>query len=105
MKKVILFAAALMLCLSAAAQTIGKNELAEIQGSFLKDPSTVALQNVLSHNTDINTYVKTSMAQFIAGEKELNETTCADFISTLDSTYRYSEFVNYANDFWHAMAG
>ena len=40
MKKVILFAAALMLCLSAAAQTIGKNELAEIQGSFLKDPST-----------------------------------------------------------------
>ena len=55
MKKVILFAAALMLCLSAAAQTIGKNELAEIQGSFLKDPSTVALQNVLSHNTDINT--------------------------------------------------
>ena len=55
MKKVILFAAALTLCLGAAAQTIGKNELKEIQGSFLKDASTVALQNVLSHNTDINT--------------------------------------------------
>ena len=55
MKKVFLFAAALTLCLGAAAQTIGKTELQEIQGSFLKDASTVALQNVLSHNTDINT--------------------------------------------------
>ena len=55
MKKVFLFVAALTLCLGAAAQTIGKNELKEIQGSFIKDASTVALQNVLSHNTDINT--------------------------------------------------
>ena len=55
MKKVFLFVAALTLCLGAAAQSIGKNELKEIQGSFIKDASTVALQNVLSHNTDINT--------------------------------------------------
>ena len=55
MKKLALFVAAFSLCLGAAAQSIGKNELKEIQGSFMKDPATVALQNVLSHNTDINT--------------------------------------------------
>ena len=67
MKKAFLFAAALTLCLGAAAQTIGKNELKEIQGSFLKDPATVALQNVLSHNNDVN-----ALAQNLANEGKLD---------------------------------
>ena len=67
MKKAFLFAAALTRCLGAAAQTIGKNELKEIQGSFLKDPATVALQNVLSHNNDVN-----ALAQNLANEGKLD---------------------------------
>ena len=55
MKKTVLSLAALALCTVAAAQSLGKAELAEIQGSFLKDPATVALQNVISHNSDVNT--------------------------------------------------
>ncbi len=55
MKKAILIAAAALLSIGAGAQTIGENELKEIQGSFVKDPATVAIQNILSHNTDINT--------------------------------------------------
>ncbi len=57
------------------------------------------------NGTDAETYIAEECAKFVSGEKELNETTWAEFISTLDSTYRYSEFVSYANDFWHAMAG
>ena len=67
MKKAFLFVAALTLCLSAGAQSIGKNELKEIQDSFVKDPATVALQNVLSHNTDIN-----ALAQNLSNEGKLD---------------------------------
>ena len=55
MKKLTLFAAALFVTVGAFAQTIDKASLKEIQDSFVKDPSTVALQNILTHNKDIKT--------------------------------------------------
>ena len=57
------------------------------------------------NGTDAETYIGEECAKFVSGERELNETEWAAFLSVLDSTYRYSEFVSYANDFWHQMAG
>ena len=54
MKKLLLTAAVALVSVAAVAQSIGKNELKAIQSSFVKDPATVALQNVISHNTDVN---------------------------------------------------
>ena len=54
MKKLLLTAAVALVSVAAVAQSIGKNELKAIQGSFVKDPATVALQNIISHNTDVN---------------------------------------------------
>lgn len=54
MKRITLIAAMALMSFGVSAQTIGKDELKEIQDSFVKDPSTVALQNVLVHNSDIN---------------------------------------------------
>jgi bleomycin hydrolase len=53
MKRTLLSLAALCLCASLFAQSLGKSELETIRGSFVKDPSTVALQNVISHTGDI----------------------------------------------------
>lgn len=53
MKKNILTILAATACTTAFAQSIGREELAQIQASFVKDPSTVALQNVLTGNKDI----------------------------------------------------
>lgn len=55
MKKLALLASALIMAAGAFAQSIGTAELKEIKDSFVKDPSTVALQNVLTHNKDIKT--------------------------------------------------
>jgi len=40
----------------AGAQSIGHAELKEIQGSFVKDASTKAIQNALTHNRDIKSF-------------------------------------------------
>lgn len=47
--------AILTLCLTANvfAQSIGSAELKRIQGSFVKDSATVALQNIISHTGDL----------------------------------------------------
>ena len=57
------------------------------------------------NSTDAKTYIGEECAKFVSGERELNETEWASFLSTLDSTYRYSEFIEYANGFWHDMVG
>jgi putative aldouronate transport system substrate-binding protein len=54
------------------------------------DENDVARSSVLT--TDINTYVKTSMAQFISGEKELNDDTWAEYCAQLD-TYGLAELI------------
>lgn len=46
-------AAALVMCISASAQTIGKEELGKIQASFEKDAPTRAIQNVVMQNKNI----------------------------------------------------
>ena len=53
MKKFLLFAAFLGFCFAAGAQTIGQAELKEIQGSFVKDASTKALQNIIINDKDL----------------------------------------------------
>ena len=45
--------AALAICFSLGAQTIGKSELKEIQESFRKDASTRALQNIITSNSNL----------------------------------------------------
>lgn len=44
---------ALCLTVCAFAQGIGQDELKRIRGSFTRDSSTAALQNIISHNLDI----------------------------------------------------
>jgi len=55
MKKILALASALALCTAVSAQTIGSAELKEIQESFVKDASTVALQNAISNNKTLST--------------------------------------------------
>ncbi len=57
------------------------------------------------NSTDAKTYISEECAKFVSGERELNETEWASFLNTLDTTYRYSEFIDYANGFWHDMVG
>lgn len=47
----------LFVSLVAGAQTIGKAELADIQGSFVKDDATLAIQNMLTADKNIKTKV------------------------------------------------
>ena len=68
MRKQLLTIAFLLAGTFAFAQSIGEAELAEIQSSFIKDPSTVALQNILTGNKDIAT-----MARNIRGNGTLDE--------------------------------
>ncbi len=53
MKKILTLVSILGLSLMVSAQTISKSELAEIQGSFVKDASTIALQNILTNDKNI----------------------------------------------------
>lgn len=53
MKKILTIVSILGLSLTLSAQTISKSELAEIQGSFVKDASTIALQNILTNDKNI----------------------------------------------------
>ena len=57
------------------------------------------------NSTDAKTFIAEECAKFVSGERELNETEWAAFLSTLDSTFRYNEFLEYANGFWHELAG
>ena len=50
---------------------------------WASDEADAARASVLT--TDINTYIKTSMAQFISGEKELNDTTWKEYCDQLDA--------------------
>lgn len=52
--KRLFFISAMFVSLTAAAQTIGTAELKEIRASFTKDASTIALQNVLTNDKNIN---------------------------------------------------
>lgn len=54
MKKILIALAIGSAAASASAQQIGKTELEEIRSSFERTPETVALQNVISGNTDIS---------------------------------------------------
>lgn len=56
MKKYLLIPS-LFVSLAAGAQTIGKAELADIQGSFVKDDATLAIQNMLTADKNIKTKV------------------------------------------------
>lgn len=53
MKKILLVAAAFLAATVSFAQTIDNNILKEVQGSFVKDASTVALQNILTGDNNI----------------------------------------------------
>lgn len=53
MKRILFFAAFIGICFAAGAQTIGQKELKEIQGSFVKDASTKALQNIIINDKDL----------------------------------------------------
>ena len=53
MKKIALFVLAICLTADIFAQSIGTAELKRIQDSFVKDSSTAALQNILSHTLNI----------------------------------------------------
>lgn len=55
MKRILTIVSILGLSLMVSAQTISKSELAEIQGSFVKDASTIALQNILTNDKNIKT--------------------------------------------------
>lgn len=67
MKRLILTAAAVLVTIGAMAQTIGSKELKEIQGSFVKDAGTKAVQNVLMGNTDVN-----ALSQNLAGATKMD---------------------------------
>ena len=56
MKKTLFTLAALLIFVTAGAQSIGQAELKEIQGSFVKDASTKAIQNALTHDRDIKSF-------------------------------------------------
>ena len=56
MKKTLFTFAALLVFLAASAQTIGQAELKEIRGSFVKDASTTAIQNALTHERNIKAF-------------------------------------------------
>ncbi|MCQ2130531.1 MAG: C1 family peptidase [Bacteroidales bacterium] len=56
MKKYLLIPS-LLVSIAAGAQTIGKAELADIQGSFVKDDATAAIQNMLTADKNIKTKV------------------------------------------------
>ena len=53
MKKFILTAAAAALSLGLSAQELSKEDVREIQASFVKDAPTTALQNVLTNNSNL----------------------------------------------------
>ncbi len=53
MKKFFTLAAALFCVMAATAQSLTEKELGEIRGSFLRDASTAAIQNVLTGDKDI----------------------------------------------------
>ena len=55
MKKFLTIVSLLGLSLMASAQTISQRELKEIKGSFVKDASTIALQNILTNDKNIKT--------------------------------------------------
>lgn len=57
MKKTLFLAASVLMCLSASAQNIGDKELGDIRNSFVKDPSTKALQNIITSDKDLKTHV------------------------------------------------
>lgn len=57
MKKTLFLAASVLMYLSASAQNIGDKELGDIRNSFVKDPSTKALQNIITSDKDLKTHV------------------------------------------------
>lgn len=54
MKKILSIALAICFSATLTAQSIGQNELKEIQDSFTKDASTKAMQNILTGNSDFD---------------------------------------------------
>ncbi|MBR3484808.1 MAG: biotin transporter BioY, partial [Bacteroidales bacterium] len=56
MKKILFTLAAALVCLTAGAQAVGQAELQEIRGSFVKDASTKAVQNALTHEKNIKAF-------------------------------------------------
>ena len=54
MKRLFTVITALGIGLSCFGQALGSAELQEIRGSFTRDESTVALQNVISHTLDLS---------------------------------------------------
>ena len=67
MKKQLLTIVSILAGTVSFAQSIGEKELSEIQSSFVKDPSTIALQNILTGNSDI-----AALATNIRGEGQLD---------------------------------
>ena len=57
MKKILFTIAVAAISFASSAQSISKAEMAEIQSSFKRDPSTVAIQNALTSNKDIKSLV------------------------------------------------
>ena len=55
--------------------------------------------------TDAKTYISEECAKFLTGERELNETEWAKFLSVLDSTYQYTRFIQEGDAAWQAMVG
>lgn len=63
MKRTLSIIAALALCISAGAQTIGQSELKDIKASFSNDGATKAIQNILTNNKDIKAFTVNYDAQ------------------------------------------
>lgn len=57
------------------------------------------------NGTDAETFISDECAKFLTGERELNETEWQNFIDTLNSTYKYDQFISEANTAWHTMVG
>ena len=57
------------------------------------------------NGTDAETYIGEECAKFLTGERELNEDEWKAFLDVLESTYRYSEFIEASDAAWQAMVG
>ena len=67
MKKILFTALAVCLGANLMAQSLGQAELDAIRGSFVKDAPTVAMQNILTQNSDI-----TSLARNLSANGNLD---------------------------------
>lgn len=72
---------------------------------YLTDVTSLIDDPEWYNGTDAETYISEECAKFVTGQRELSEAEWAAFIETLNTTYKYSQFIEEANAAWHAMVG